>query len=118
MAGPFRFRGVVEGFYGPPWSHADRLWMLERLGRWDMNLYVYAPKDDPLHRDRWREPYADPALDEFRALVRAGERAGVEVGFALSPGLSIRYSSAEDLKAFVDKVAGFVPSAERASPSS
>ena len=39
----FEHRGVVEGFYGPPWSHADRLWMLERMGAWGLNRYVYAP---------------------------------------------------------------------------
>ena len=28
----FEHRGVVEGFYGPPWTHADRLWVIEQLG--------------------------------------------------------------------------------------
>ena len=43
----FEHRGVVEGFYGEPFRHADRLWLIERLGDWGMNRYVYAPKDDP-----------------------------------------------------------------------
>ena len=51
------YRGVVEGFYGPPWGHADRLSIIEFMGRHGMNLYVYAPKDDPYHRAQWREPY-------------------------------------------------------------
>jgi hyaluronoglucosaminidase len=104
----FSWRGVVEGFYGPPWPQVDRLWMLERLGRWGMNLYVYAPKNDPLHRERWREPYGEAARAEFSELIEQGERNGVQVGFALSPGLSIRYSSSADLRAFVEKVRGFV----------
>ncbi len=103
----FRHRGVIEGFYGPPWSHADRLWMLERLGRFGMNRYVYGPKDDPLHRARWREPYPEATLGEFAELVERGGAAGVAVGFALSPGLSIEYSSRADRAALVAKLRAF-----------
>ena len=42
--------GVVEGFYGRPWTEAERRMMLHFLGEHGMNLYVYAPKDDPYHR--------------------------------------------------------------------
>ena len=103
----FVHRGVVEGFYGPPWSHADRLWMIDRLGRWGMNRYVYAPKNDPLHRDRWREPYPPETVAEFEELLGAGARSGVSVCFAISPGLSIRHSSKEDLDRLVAKLARF-----------
>jgi hyaluronoglucosaminidase len=103
----FEHRGVVEGFYGPPWSHRDRLWMLERLGHWGMNRYVYAPKDDLLHREQWREPYPRQAMSEFAELVEGGAAAGVEVGFAISPGLSIAYSSAEDRRVLVEKFETF-----------
>jgi hyaluronoglucosaminidase len=92
----FRFRGVIEGFYGTPWSHEDRLWLLARMGELGLNTYVYAPKGDPLHLERWREPYPEDALARFRELVREGDRAGVDVGFAVSPGRSIVYASAED----------------------
>ena len=65
MAAPaFIHRGVIEGFYGPPYVHADRLWLIERLGAWGMNRYVYAPKDDPLHRAEWRSPYGETTLAE------------------------------------------------------
>jgi len=104
----FEFSGVVEGFYGPAWSHADRLWILEQIGRWGMNRYIYAPKDDPLHRSRWREPYDARALGEFAELVERGAAAGVEVGFAISPGLSISYASAEDRAALASKFEVFV----------
>ena len=39
----FAHRGVIEGYYGAPYTHADRLWLLERMGAWGMNRYVYAP---------------------------------------------------------------------------
>jgi hyaluronoglucosaminidase len=103
----FRYRGIIEGYYGPPWPHEDRLWMVERMGAWGMNLYVYAPKSDPLHRARWREPYPEAEIQQFRELVERGITAGVEVGFAVSPGLSIRYSSREDRATLADKLARF-----------
>lgn len=105
--GGFAIRGVIEGFYGKPWAHEDRLWLLERMGRWGMNTYVYAPKDDPFHLARWREPYPDGQLAEFRALVSAGERAGVRVGFAVSPGRSIVYSDPAERAAFIAKLGAF-----------
>ncbi len=107
MSGGFEHRGIVEGFYGPPWSHADRLWLLERMGAWGLNRYLYAPKDDPLHRSEWRRPYPPEALGGFGELVESGVRAGVEVGFAVSPGLSIEYASAPDRAALIEKLRGF-----------
>jgi hyaluronoglucosaminidase len=103
----FAIRGVIEGFYGKPWAHEDRLWLIERMGGWGMNSYVYAPKDDPLHLARWREPYPEAQLAEFRALVEAGERADVRVGFAVSPGRSIVYSDRAERAAFVAKLEAF-----------
>lgn len=99
----FIHRGVIEGFYGPPYAPADRLWLIERIAAWGMNRYVYAPKDDPLHRAQWRTPYGTEALADFAALINAGRAAGVEVGFAVSPGLTITYSSAEDASALQAK---------------
>lgn len=103
----FVHRGVIEGFYGSPYAHVDRLWLIERLGAWGMNRYVYAPKDDPLHRARWREPYDADAVRQFAELVECGQRVGVEVGFAISPGLTIEYASADDLRALQAKFRGF-----------
>ena len=107
MADAFTHRGVIEGFYGTPFAHEDRLWLIEQLGAWGMNRYVYAPKDDPLHRSRWREPYPEEFAKRFAELVGCGERAGVEVGFAISPGLSIRYGSRDDRAALIAKLRSF-----------
>lgn len=85
--------GLIEGFYGRPWSWDER----HELCRWcaerGMTDYVYAPKDDPKHRAEWREPYTVEELDRFEALARAG---GLRLGFAVSPGLSMAYDDAGD----------------------
>lgn len=103
----FAHRGVIEGYYGAPYAHADRLWLLERIGAWGMNRYVYAPKDDPLHRAQWRAAYDAAALGEFAELVAHGGAHGVSVGFALSPGLSIEYGAAADVRALCEKFRSF-----------
>ncbi|MFN7954497.1 MAG: beta-N-acetylglucosaminidase domain-containing protein, partial [bacterium] len=55
--GAFRFTGAIEGFYGPPYAAADRLALIDVLAESGLDHYVYAPKNDPFHRSRWREPY-------------------------------------------------------------
>lgn len=96
--------GVVEGFYGEPWSHNARLDMIRFMGEVGMNSYFYAPKDDPYHRQRWREPYSGEHLERFQELVRVAEDAGIDLYFAISPGLSIKYSSEEDYQALLQKL--------------
>jgi len=63
-------RGVVEGFYGVPWSHETRLNMLEMMGENRLNVFVYAPKDDPYHfGPGWYREYPLEMQQEFRELV-------------------------------------------------
>lgn len=82
-----RWLGVVEGFYGPPLSHEDRLDLLAWVSRWGFTCYAYAPKDEPLHRQRWREPYGDADRTRFTDLLEHGRALGVDVAMVLSPGL-------------------------------
>lgn len=101
----FPQRGIVEGFYGPPWSHQDRLDMMQFEGRNRMNVYYYAPKDDPYHRKLWRDPYPASRLQQLGELVDASQRNFVNFCFAISPGLSMVYSSDADFAALTQKLA-------------
>lgn len=101
--GPFAVRGVVEGFYGTPWTHAQRLDMIDFLARRGLNTFVHTPKDDPLMRHRWREPYQGAARDRLVELIGACTARDVELVFCLSPGLTMRYSSAADREALLAK---------------
>jgi hyaluronoglucosaminidase len=94
-------RGVIEGFYGPPWSWAARAAVMRSGHERGMDLYLYGPKDDPLHRDRWRDLYPPAELDGFSSLV---EEDTLQVGFAISPGLSIDTTSTDDQEALAAKV--------------
>ena len=97
-------RGAVEGFYGSPWTTEERLDQLAFYGRFKLNTYVYAPKDDPFHRDRWREPYPAAELAALRRLVDAAADNHVAFTFAVSPGVSICYSDPADLAALAVKL--------------
>ncbi|MET9020075.1 beta-N-acetylglucosaminidase domain-containing protein [Actinopolymorpha sp. NPDC004070] len=98
-----RYRGSIEGFYGTPYTQADRLDHVDYLGAHKMNTYEYAPKDDPFHRERWRDPYPADKLAELGTLVDRARQNHVDFTFALSPGLSICYSSKADLDALLAK---------------
>ncbi|AKH85523.1 beta-N-acetylhexosaminidase [Streptomyces sp. CNQ-509] len=97
------WRGAIEGFYGVPWSHASRLDQLSFYGEHKMNIYVYSPKDDPYLRERWREPYPADELARIAELVERARANHVEFTYALSPGLSVCYSSDADVQALNDK---------------
>jgi hyaluronoglucosaminidase len=100
----FEVRGVVEGFYGTPWSHDARLEMLRFIGLHGMNAYAYAPKDDAKHRAEWRLPYDATETKRFEELAACGREADVRFGFALSPGLDIDYDSPDDRRQLLAKM--------------
>lgn len=94
-AAPIPLRGVVEGFYGTPWTHAQRLDMLAFMGRQGFNAYIYSPKDDQYARAAWREPYPAAQRRELGELVQQADRAGVQFIYALSPGLDSHFTGPE-----------------------
>ncbi|WP_243646995.1 beta-N-acetylhexosaminidase family protein [Scopulibacillus darangshiensis] len=97
-------RGSIEGFYGPPWSHEDRLRQLEFYGDNKMNTYIYAPKDDPYHRAKWREPYPQDRLDDLKELVDKAKENHVKLTFSLSPGNTVCYSGDKDFELLMNKM--------------
>lgn len=97
-------RGTIEGFYGQPWTHAERLDQMDFYGDVKANTYIYAPKDDPYHRGKWRDPYPADKLAELGELVRRATANHVRFTFAVSPGESICYSDPADRKALKTKL--------------
>ena len=84
-------RGVVEGFYGNPWSHTDRLRQFDFYGKNKLNVYIYGPKDDPYHRNQWREAYPEAEAARISELAKAAAQNKVDFFiFHLSVGLNIQ----------------------------
>lgn len=105
MSAPPFLSGIIEGFYGQPWTHAQRLDLFTRLRSRGLNTYLYAPKDDLRHRHRWREPYPDAEAAALAALIAAARAAGVAFVYALAPGLDPAFGSPAGLAAFARKTA-------------
>lgn len=97
-------RGVIEGFYGTPWSHQARLDVLEFAGRQKMNTYIYSPKDDPLLRDKWRALYSAQELTDLQELIDTATANHIRFTYALSPGIDVCYSRDSDLDDAVTKL--------------
>jgi hypothetical protein len=97
------WRGTIEGFYGLPWTHGERLAHLAFAARAGFDTYVYAPKDDPYHRERWREPYPGPDLARLTELAAAARESGMRFVCALAPGLSMRYADGAEHDALAAK---------------
>lgn len=96
-------RGVVEGFYGTPWSHEARLSLIDFYGTYKMNTYIYGPKDDPYHSSPdWRKPYPPEEAANIKELVEACRRNRVEFVWAIHPGQDIRWNE-EDYNNLVCK---------------
>ena len=80
----FPYRGVVEGFYGTPWSHEVRLSLIKFYGKYKLNTYIYGPKDDPYHSSpNWRLPYPAKEQQNMKELVEACKRNRVEFVWAI-----------------------------------
>ena len=89
--------GVIEGFYGQPWSQAERFELFGWMADWGLNTYLYAPKDDLKHRALWREVYSASEAETLGELLRACKQRNIRFIYALSPGLDIRYSNDAEL---------------------
>ncbi|MBH0116860.1 beta-N-acetylglucosaminidase domain-containing protein [Salinibacterium sp. NG253] len=99
----FAIRGVIEGFYGAPWSHEQRLDLISFLGNRGMNTFVYSPKDDPLVRHEWRTPYAGTELARMAELITRCDDNDLTFMYCLSPGLTMKYSSNDDIEMLLAK---------------
>lgn len=97
------YRGVVEGFYGTPWSHEARLRQLDFYGRNKMNVYIYGPKNDPYHSTpNWRKPYPEREAAQLKELVDKARENNVIFYWAIHPGQDIRWNE-EDRQNLLDK---------------
>ena len=95
--------GVVEGFYGQPWTQAQRFKLFDQMVDWGLNTYFYAPKDDMKHRAIWRELYDDTELASVTELIRACDERKLRFIYGLSPGLNIRFSDSLELAAIQER---------------
>ena len=77
--------GLIEGFYGKPWTWAEREDQARFLKDAGYGFYIYAPKHDAWLRKRWREDYPQDEADALTRLSRVSAELGVSFGVGFSP---------------------------------
>jgi hyaluronoglucosaminidase len=78
-------RGIIEGFFGRPWSWPVRRAYANFLQQNQYQYYIYAPKADRYLRRQWAEPWPATDYDNLQQLGQAYQQAGVAWGIGLTP---------------------------------
>jgi hypothetical protein len=124
--------GLLEGFYGTPWSFEARAETIARLAPHGYGFFLYAPKTDPFLRRRWSEAHPEETAEDLRQLSLVCRELGVRFGIGLSPfelywnfdrqgGDALRHKIAllddigiDDLAILFDDMRGDLPALARA----
>lgn len=94
-----QYRGIVEGYYGFPYTTETRIDLMEWGKRYKLNTYIYGPKSDPYHLGYWREEYPATVSEEeahnglvtaaqMRQLADASRHTKVDLIWAAHPAMS------------------------------
>jgi hypothetical protein len=97
--------GLIEGYYGRPWSWAARVAQIAFLKSYGYGFYIYAPKADAFLRRRWRESPPPETEAALRGLSRHCGHCGVRFGMGLSPFEIYRDFNGEAREALARKLA-------------
>jgi len=138
----FAARGILEGYYGTPYTRAQRDTTLRLAAHLRQDTYLYGPKTDDFARVRWAEPYPAELAADLAAAAATARAHLVTFVWSISPGLpfghllpgdSIEYGSDADFARltakldsvralgidhfalFLDDLAGFLPHTEDAA---
>lgn len=77
--------GIIEGFYGRPWTWEERTDTMRFAAAHGYRFHLYAPKADPFLRRRWTEEHPSGTRDALARFGRACREAGARFGVGLSP---------------------------------
>jgi hyaluronoglucosaminidase len=99
--------GIIEGFYGRPWTWEEREATAAFLAPRGYRFYICAPKADAHLRRRWREPHPPDAAERLVGLARRCRELGVRFGVGLSP-YEIYRSFDDEARAALDRKLAFL----------
>lgn len=101
--------GIIEGFYGRPWSWDERAETVAYLAPHGYRFFHYAPKADPYLRRRWTEDHPREMADGLARLAVRCAELGVRFGMGVSPFEVQAFGAAEKdalgrKLAFIDEI--------------
>jgi hyaluronoglucosaminidase len=100
--------GIIEGFFGRPWSWDERRAVVERLAPHGYAFYHYAPKADPYLRRRWVEPHPLEEASQIKSFALFCRDLGVSFGVGLSPFEAFNDFNETLRSAFISRVEDLV----------
>lgn len=95
MADQYFSTGVIEGFYGRPWSFEQRFSIIKYLNKQKLNTYIYCPKSDVYLRKQWEKPWPERQFTQLAHLSADAKHHNVHFGIGLSPYALYRDYSAK-----------------------
>lgn len=101
-----KWRGIIEGYYGIPYSNEDIMSLMEFGSDFKMNTFIYAPKDDPYHNSKWREPYPQETLYGLKEVIEKGVETKVGFVYAIHPFMNNginKNNFEEEIQYIIDK---------------
>lgn len=99
--------GIIEGFYGRPWTWEAREEAVAFLAPHGYRFFLLAPKADAFLRRRWQEPHPPEEAAAMARLAERCRRAGVRFGVGLSPYEVYEHFGAAAKEALAAKLAFF-----------
>lgn len=99
--------GLIEGYYGKPWSWQDREATVAFLKPHGYDFYIYAPKADAYLRKLWREPHPEKTAEALRRLAVRCREIDVRFGVGLSPFELYRDFTTDAKTALAEKLTQF-----------
>lgn len=98
-------RGIIEGYYGVPYSAEVTKDLFRFMARYKMNTYMYGAKSDPYHSRYWGDPYPTSISaeqerigylnqDMMRDITKVANESKVNFIWAIHPGKA--FANAED----------------------
>ena len=101
-------RGVIEGYYGVPYSMEVTADLFRFMARYKLNAYMYGAKSDPYHSRYWDKAYPEKITNEQRRLglmtqdmlcqlTDVAHQTKVNFIWAIHPGQSFTNADSHDV---------------------
>ena len=103
-----KHRGVIEGYYGVPYSAAVTKDLFRFMARYKLNTYMYGAKSDPYHSRYWSEPYPTSITaeqervgyltqDMMKEIAETARQCKVDFIWAIHPGKAFAEGKDKDI---------------------
>ena len=103
-----KHRGVIEGYYGVPYSAAVTKDLFRFMARYKLNTYMYGAKSDPYHSRYWSEPYPTSITEEqervgyltqdmMKDIAETARQCKVDFIWAIHPGKAFAEGKDKDI---------------------